>query len=81
MGDEKISYDGPVSTPTADLTTFKIHCNSVLSTLDGKYSNLYVKKLYLNNPTKRAEYFKIALKIIPKEIINKYDPSNKQYDE
>ena len=36
-GGDKLSYEGPVSTPTADSKTEKLHWNSVLSTPDGKY--------------------------------------------
>ena len=73
MGGENISYDDPVSITTSDLTTAKIHWNSVLSTPDGKYLIVDVKNLYLNNPIKKAEYYKIFLKIIPQEIIDKYE--------
>ena len=80
MGGDKISYEGPVSTPTADLKTAKLHWNSVLYTLDGKYLVVDVKNFYLNNPMNKAEYIKIALKIIPQEIIDKYDLLSKQCD-
>ena len=73
VGGENISYDDPVSITTSDLTTAKIHWNSVLSTPDGKYLIVDVKNLYLNNPIKKAEYYKIFLKIIPQEIIDKYE--------
>ena len=36
VGGDKLSYEGPVSTTTEDLTTAKIHWNSVLSRPDGK---------------------------------------------
>ena len=36
VGEKKITYNGPVFTPTTDLTTAKLHCNSVLSTQDSK---------------------------------------------
>ena len=36
VGGDKLTYDGPVSTPTIYLTTSKIHWNSVLSTPDRK---------------------------------------------
>ena len=65
MGGDKISYEGPLSTPTADLTTDKLHWNSVLSTPDGKYLIVDVKNFYLYKPINKAEYLKIALKIPP----------------
>ena len=80
MVGEKLSYNGPVSTPTAGLTMDKLHWNVVLSTPDGKYLIVDVNNFYLNNPMKKAKYYKIALKIIPQEIIDKYDLINKQND-
>ena len=71
MGGDKISYEGPVSTPTVDLTTAKIHWNRVLYIPDGKYLIIDVKNFYLKNPMKKVEYIKIELKIIPQEIIDK----------
>ena len=73
-----LSYDGPVSTPTADLTTANLHWNSVLSTPYGKDLISDVKNFYLKNPTKKAEYIKIALKIIPQEIIENDELLNNQ---
>ena len=64
--------------PTSYLKTAKIHWNSILSTPDGKYPIVYVNNFYLNNPTKKAEYLKIALKKNPQEIIDKYDLLNKR---
>ena len=75
---EKLTYDVPVFNPTAYLTMSKIHCNSVLSTPDAKYIILDVKNLYLNNIMKKGEYYKISIKLIYQEIIDKYDLDNKQ---
>ena len=59
VGGDKLTQDGPVSTPTADLTTDKIHWNSVLSTPDRKYLIIDVKNLYLNNSIKKYGYYNI----------------------
>ena len=72
MEGDKLYYDGTVCTPTADLTTAIIHWDSALSAPDGKYLIVYVKNFYLNNPMNKSKYYKIALKIIPQEIIDKY---------
>ena len=80
VGGNKPTYDGPVSTATSDLTTAKLHWNSVLSTPDGKYFIMYVNNLYLINPMKTAEFYRTAIKTIPQEIIDKYDLNNKQSD-
>ena len=77
---DKLSYDGPVSTPTEDLTTAKLHWNSILYIPDGKYLIVYFNNFYMENPMKKAKHIKIALKIILQEIIDKYDLLNKQCD-
>ena len=69
-----------VSNPTADLTTAKLHWNSIISISYGKYPVVDVKNFYLENPMKKAKYYKIVLKLIPQEIIDKCDLINKQRD-
>ena len=76
MVGDKFTYDGPVSTLTAYLTTSKLRWKSVLSTPDRKYLIVDAKNFYLNNPMMKAEYYKIAIKLIPHEIIDKYDLNN-----
>ena len=80
VGDNKLSYEGPVSTPTAYLTTAKLHWSSVMSTPDGKYLIVDFKNFYLNNIMNKAQYLKIALNILPQDIIDKYDLLRKQCD-
>ena len=45
---------------------------SVLSTPGAKYSTLDISKFYLGTPMDRPEYMRIPFKIIPQEIIDKY---------
>ena len=80
VGGDKLTYDGPLSTPKEYLTTAKLHWNIVLSTPYRKYLIVDVKNFYLNNPMKKSKYYKIAIKIIPQEIIDKFDMQNKQSD-
>ena len=47
VGGDKISYKVPVSTPTADLRTSKLHWRIIVSTPDGKYLIFNVKNFYL----------------------------------
>jgi hypothetical protein len=44
-GGDRLTYDGEIRTPTADLTTVKIHLNSTISTRGGRYMTADVKKL------------------------------------
>jgi hypothetical protein len=49
-GGNLINYPGELSTRTADLTTLKLMCNSVLSTPGAKYMCLDIKNFYLTTP-------------------------------
>ena len=53
---EKLTFDGPVYTPTSDLTASKLHWNSVISTPGYKYLVVDVKKIYLNKIMAKHEY-------------------------
>ena len=55
------------------MNTSKLHYKSVLSTPDRKYLIVDVNNFYLKNSMNKAEYIKIALKMIPQEIIDMYD--------
>ena len=81
MGKNKLTYNGPVPTFKADLNTEKLHWNSVLYTQYGKYHIVYANNFCLNNPMNKAKYYKIKMKINPKDIIDKYDLNNKQENE
>ena len=80
VGVNKIIYDDQVSNPSEDLIIAKLHWNRYLSTPDGNCLIVYFNNFYLNNPMKKAAYYKISIKLIPQEIIKKYDLNNKQSD-
>ena len=71
VGGEKITFDGPVSTPTSDLTTSKLHWNSAVSTPGANYLMVDVKNVYLNNEMTKHEYYKISLSLTPQDFIGK----------
>lgn len=73
VGGNLINYPGDVSSPTADLTTFKMHVNDVLSTPQAKMMSLDISNFYLNTPLDRPEYMKLPLALIPQEIIDQYN--------
>ena len=73
VGGNLIDYPHDVSTKTAELTTSKILWNSTLSTRDARYMTGDVKNFYLNTPLDRPEYMRIALALIPDEIIEEYN--------
>ena len=46
-GGDRINCDYDTSAPTCDLTTIKLHWNSVLSTLGAKYATFDISNFYL----------------------------------
>ena len=42
-GGDKLTFDGPISTPTSDLTTYKLHWNNMVSSPGAKYLVVNVK--------------------------------------
>jgi hypothetical protein len=72
VGGDCIDYPGKVSTKMVGLTTIKLLLNSVVSKPKVHFMTTDVKNFYLKTPLKRPEYMRINIKLIPKEIIDKY---------
>ncbi len=68
-----IKYPGPTSSPTADMTTFKLQVKSTLSTPNAKTMLADIKNYYLGTPLADKEYMKIHISLTPQEIIDEYD--------
>ena len=66
VGKKNLTCNGPLYIPTSDLMTYKVHWNSSISTPGSKYLVSNAKKLYIDNPMLKHEYYKIALSLIPK---------------
>ena len=49
VGGNLLDYHGDTSTPTTDLTTTKIHLNSVISTPNAKFATADIENFYVNN--------------------------------
>ena len=73
VGGNKINYHGIVSTPTAEITTIKLHLNSVISTKGAKYMTIDIKNFYLDTPMDTPEYIFLPKKIIPPLIYHTYE--------
>jgi hypothetical protein len=73
VGGDRIDYPDSVSTKAADLTTLKILFNSVVSTPGAKFLAVDIKNFYLGTPMERFEYMRIAINLIPDEIIEEYN--------
>ena len=68
-----LDYHGDTSTPTTDLTTTKIHINSVISTPNAKFAITDIGNFYLNNLLPESECMKLLISIILNEIIQQYN--------
>jgi hypothetical protein len=66
-------YPGELTTRTANLTTSKLHWNSVLSTQNKKYMCLDIKNFYLLAPLDQYDYMKIPIGPFPPWIIEQYN--------
>jgi hypothetical protein len=60
-GGNLINYPDELLMQTADLITFKLMWNSVLSTEGAKYMCLDIKNFYLTTPFDQFEYMKMPL--------------------
>jgi hypothetical protein len=73
VGGDRVDYGGPVSTPTAELSTVKCHLNSVVSTPGARYLTADIENFYLNSPMPRYEYMRIPVKDIPDDVMLHYN--------
>ena len=73
VGGDKLTYDGIVSTPTADLTVVKTLLNSVVSTPGARFLTIDIKDFYLNTPMDVYEYMRIPVKYSPASIMSQYN--------
>jgi hypothetical protein len=72
IGGNQIDYAGKTYTPTANLTTIKMHANSVFFTKHAKFMTIDIKNFYLRMPMPCYEYMQIPVKDIPQEIMDHY---------
>jgi hypothetical protein len=64
-----VSYEGESSVRTADISTAKIHWNSVISNKKAKYMCLDIKNFYLTAALEYFEYMKIPFTFFPSWIV------------
>ena len=72
VGGDQMTCVMDTTTRTADLTTCKLHVNSVISTPNAKFGAADVKDFYLNTPLKKKRYGKVQAKYIPQETIDRH---------
>ena len=73
VGGDNVDYAFPVSTPTADITSFKCLLNSVLSTPKAKFMSADIHDFCLNTAMERYEYMKLPFGIIPSKVVAQYN--------
>ena len=69
---DQANYPGEVTTQPADLTTVKLHLNSVVSMPHGKFLAIDIN-FYLDTPLDCPEYACIATKHVPQQFIDEYN--------
>ena len=74
-GGNLIKYAGELTTRTANLTTFKILWNSVVSTEGAQFASFDISNMYLHTPLapEDYEYMRIPLKVLPEHTIRQYN--------
>ena len=74
-GGNKLDYPGDPSSPAVSLLNMKIHINSTISRAkhNARYMCIDIKNFYLGTPMKYFQYIRIHKKIIPQEVLDKYD--------
>ncbi len=72
-GGNLIQFDDELSVRTADITTAKLHWNSVISTEDARYMCLDLSLFYLSAALEYYEYMKIPLALFPPWIVEQYN--------
>jgi hypothetical protein len=75
-GGNLINYPGDLTTRMVNITTAKLHWNSVLSTPKAKFMCLDIKLFYPSAPLHRYEYMRIAFALFPPWIIDQYYLAN-----
>ena len=73
VGGDQIHYPWYVSTSSYDISTSRIHLKSVISTPDEIFITINMTHFYLGTPMKCTEYMRLPNKIIPQEIICRYN--------
>ena len=68
-GGNLIDYPDKLMTRTANLTTFKILWNSLLSMEGAKFMGIDISKFYLGTPMDRYEYMKMPLALFSDPIV------------
>ena len=67
-GGDRLVYDGPLRTPTAELPTVKLHVNSTISTKGARYMTGDIKNFYLGTRMEKIRICQISSQKYPSGI-------------
>ena len=73
VGGNLINYPHKLTTRTANLTTFKVIWNRVLSTENAHFMGINIKNFYPRTPLDRYKYMKIPIVLSPQHTIEQYN--------
>ena len=73
VGGGKVNYAGKTTTRTVEVSTVKMHLQSVLSTPGAKYMTLDISDFYLATLMKDYEYGRLKVDYIPEATMKKYN--------
>ena len=73
VGGDQSHFKGEKTTYTVDVTTVKMHIQSVLSTVGEKHMGIDLKDFYLATSMEEYKYVRIKAEYIPKEMMDKYN--------
>jgi hypothetical protein len=71
-GGNRGDYTGETTADTADMATFKLMMNSIVSTPNAKFMTADIKDFYLGTPLTTKEYMWVQTRFLPPAIIEKY---------
>jgi hypothetical protein len=77
-GNKQSAYEGPTSSPTADISLIKIHWNSVISdrrnfNTDTRYATLDIKDFYLMSTLPVPGWIKIPVKDVSQSLLEEHN--------
>jgi len=77
-GNRQCAYDGPTSSPVADITFIKTHWNSVISDrrnfkTNTRYATLDLRDFYLMSRLAQPEWIRVPTKNIPRAILEEHN--------
>ena len=75
VGGNRLQCTGDTATPTASITTVKMHLNSTASTKRARYCTLDIKDFYLNSNLDEAECMLLEMHLITQSFAAEYNLS------